>query len=135
MLASKEEEEGAFVLASLCLLFLLEYCVVSASTSHSNPRMLTSSNGMMDSRKERWVTRRERLRMSLVKRHVCFKLSSFSRCANDTYAWPQRRGCRPISKSALLAIGGDLIIQRGLIVTQNRGMKNTYSTARETTNP
>lgn len=54
---------------------------------YSNPQMVASSSGMVDSRKGSWATiRRERLRTSLVKRHAYFELSSFSQRANGTYA-------------------------------------------------
>lgn len=51
-----------------------------------NPRMVASSNGAMDLRKQRWATRkRETLRAILVNWCACFKLLSFSRCVNDMY--------------------------------------------------
>lgn len=54
-----------------------------ASMSFSNHRMVALSSVTMYSRKGQWVARREKLRASLVKRHVYFELSSFSIVVTD----------------------------------------------------
>lgn len=99
----------------------------------SKPWMVTSFNGMMDSRKGWWATRsliRDRARWRVVP-----TLSSQALVGSQTMCMPRGCGYQLAFWSTLPVIGGDSIGWRWLIIIQNGGSKSINPMTGETINP